>query len=537
MMRPMRLTRPRFVALVHPLALSVALAACGVAVLATSPGCAERTVRVEMKTTPEGGVQRSFASNTLERSDEERLQGVYQSGPQDDAATGGKRFEGRFDEGLPSEVGNQSGLTSIVTELGTTWFYFEAFDGVMTAEARRGDNGAMASIEASGAAVGAGSGAASGTGSTVAGPRAAAERSDWAGLQQRMAAGELWIRLFGRWAEKQVVDPSKREEFRIYIDETLVPFALNLMLRYGAMQAVAQSARVGVNYRESDEEGPRSADETFWQSVFMPLLLMLATEGGADLADEAVRRGIFTADEMHRLFLLSLDGNAGGRTRTWSRDEIFVPAITRQVRRFKPDAKPFTQGQVTLQGLGFLLWATTSPERDDLLLASSAISDVDKERLRNGDRSVELPPPFGVDPMREPENVKTEVRLDVAEQPFATNGVWDDEANVVVFKARFYDAFNRTILYEPIFYAAWSVADESAQRAIFGEVLLRGEGLAEFALWREILDRRERVELAEALRVLREERRPGPLAALVAESRERRKAPQALREWIAERVK
>lgn len=483
-------------------------------------GCQQRRVRVEM-TASDAGVARSFASNALDEKTRERLSDVYAATPQEDSATGGVRFDGSFDDALPSEVGNRNGLTETRTDLGSAWFYFESFDDALV----DGELGA----ESSGAAA------------TPGASAATAPTSDWSSLQERMAAGELWVRLFGRWAEQSLPDSSRREEFRAWVDAQLVPFAQDFMLRYGAMQAVAQSARIGGGIRDRDQRGRRSDDEAFYTRVFMPLLLTLGAEGGAEggarsrLGERAVEMGLFTPEELHWLLLLSLDGNAGGSSRDWSLEKIFLPAINRQVRRWKPDAKPQSYGSLTISGIGFLLWATSSPDRDEILLASSAIPEADKARVRSGDRAISLPPPYGVDPRRRAKSIDTEVRLTMAEAPYLSNGVWDAERKQAVFKCRFFGADDRTVLYQPMFYAAWSTPNVSRQSALFGEVVLRGEALGEYAIWRELLDPTRRAALDAAFAALAERRDPRPLQSLVAATEKRDPAPEALRRWC-ERV-
>lgn len=471
-------------------------------------GCAQKKVRVEMSATSEG-VDRSFATNAVDQDGRRRLSEVYASSAQTDSATGGVRFDGRFEQGLPSELGNRNGLTERRSPLGSAWFYFESFDRAATAQA-------TSTRQASGT------------------PEPE-PHSDWTSLQQRMAAGELWVRLFARWAEQQI-DEGRREEFRAWVDEALVPFANDFMLRYGAMQAVAQSARIGGRIRERGERGPRSDDESFYLRVFMPLLLVLGSEGGAPASPESlgvrsVASGIFTPEELQLLLLMSLDGNAGGRSRDWSLDRIFLPAVNRHVQRWKPDAKPLGYTQLTIAGFGFLLWAGSSPQRDDILLASSAISESEKARVRNGDRSIRLPSPYGADPRRSPKAMETEVRLKVAEAPYLTNGLWSAETSEVVFAAKFFPPQERTVLYQPIFYAAWTAPDESAQRSSFGEVVLRSEALAQFVIWREMMTDRRREGLDAAL-LAAADGDIQPLRAIVADAAGRREAPEPLRRWV-----
>jgi len=492
-------------------------------VLFLAAGCEQRKVRVEMSASAEG-VQRSFASNALDEEARRRLSEVYSAAPQEDAATGGVRFDGRFevglDSGLPSELGNRSGLTERRSPLGSAWFYFESFERAVS------------------------SGAATVEGSTEA-SEAELDVSDWSALQRRMAAGELWIRLFGRWAEQYLDDPGRCEEFRRWVDERLLPFANDFMLRYGAMQAAAQSARIGGRIRDRGERGPRNEDETLYMRIFLPLLLFLGSEGGvgpgpgaaansASLGSRAVAEGIFTPEELHLLLLLSLDGNAGGKARDWSMERIFMPAVNRQVKRWRPDAKPLTPAQISIAGLGFLLWAAGSPQRDEILLQSPAISGADKQRLRAGDRSIRLPSPYGADPRRRPKSVEADVRLKAADAPYLTNGAWSAESGEIRFSSRFFAGDERTVIYQPIYYAAWTEPDSDAQRTSFGDVILRGETLAHFIGWRELMTDSRRASLDAAI-LAAASGDAGPLRRLLGDRALARDAPEPLRRWAERR--
>jgi len=488
----------------------LAMVCLGVVVLAGG-GCQQRRVRVEMAP-DEQGMNRSFATNTLDKAGRARLAEAYGRDAKRDQGTGGVRVAGTFADSLPSEVGNQSGITTLDSDLGRTWFYFESF---------LGDPNDPLGLE----------------------------RDDWVGLQRRMAAGELWIRLFGRWAERQIADPSKREEFRAYIDADLVPLANNTMLRYGAMQAAAQSNRVGATIRERQQSGPRTPEEAFWQRLFVPLLLCLAE---CDQAARSARPqaagavGLFTAEETHQLLLLSLDGNAGGASRAWSLEEIFLPAMARQVRRFRPQTTRITTADLLAIGISFFFHTSSSRDRDALMLDSAAFSEDEKARIRGGDRSVALPPPYGLDPRRTAKSTRAEVRLKTRDEPYLTNGVWNPAEGEVVFDAALHDALNRTVLYQPIYYAAWSRAAESRQQACFGRIIMRGDALANYCIWLEVLGETRAAEwtgLVDRLAASGSDSGTGTgsrrsaitaMKRFVDDARADRVPPEALRTWLGE---
>jgi hypothetical protein len=451
-------------ALFRPLAaLSVVLA-----------GCESRHIRVDMQLGGEGA-SRAFASNTLGKSDLERLKDVYATEPEADEATGGQRFAATFGTGLPSEVGNRNGTSAITTRLGTTRFYFETF----------------------------------------------AERThEWQSLKQRIDAGELWTRLFGRWAERGIRDESKREEWARFVDGTLVPLASQLALMWGANSASAQALKVEQGIRKDDDRSPMTEEERLLARLSLPMLLAIADAG------------ILTSEEAHRLLLVGADANATKAERDWVVEQIGKPAILRVVQRFRPETTSLGNVGWTALALNFWLWVQTSPERNDLLLSSPAISEKDKESLRAGKSSVTIPPPFGLDPMSGPTKTETEVRLTTGERPFLTNGEWLAESNSVRFRHGFVAAARRPTLTPPYFFAAWSEPDAPVQTKLFGAVLLSGAALADYGMWFESLPKSSRIRWEKALDRLEAEGRADDLRALREEWRAERPIPPALASWL-----
>lgn len=385
---------------------------------------------------------RRFATNTFEKGDHDRLRSIYGSDPVRDAATGGQRYTGTFggaaDGALPSEVGNRNDLVEIATRFGRTRFYYESF-----AESVE-DEGDVPSVGRGGL---------------------------WATLERRMHAGELWVRLFGRWAERGIPDPSRREAWATYVERDLIPLVNDAVLLWSAQMAAIRANRVSQTLREESDRSPMTADESFAQRIGMPALLFLT------------ERGLLTAEEAQRVLLVSVDGNATKRERTWVVDDVLVPALVRQVHRFKPEVRKLDSAEILPMAISFWLYATTSPDRRDILLASPAISDDDKARLRNGDFRVTLPPAFGFDVLNAPRRMEAQVTLRTGSEPFAHNGAWDAATQSVAFETTYSEASRRTTLYPPVFFAAWSEPDAASQEAVFGETVLAGDALAAYAVW------------------------------------------------------
>jgi len=434
--------------------------------------CAPRTVRVEVTASDEGAV-RTFATNRLDEAEARRLEALYGVAPT--RGRGGTTFTAAFEGALPEEIGNRNGLTEVRTSLGTSRMYWESFHE---------------------------------------------PRDLWGELRERQASGEVWVRIFGRWSEQQFDDESVRQRVRDAFETQYLPFARDTMLLFGSMQAVTQAHRVAASVRGPREFGPLTADERFRQAVFLPLLLMMA------------ERGFFSAEEMQRLTLLSMNGAAAEAQRQWSLDRIILPAITRQIRRFQPDAPEATYPQLLAWGLSFYFFANSPARHADLLLASEAVPEEDKARLRAGQGGVSMPPAFGVRVRQQRPSTDAEVVLTTGVEPHLTNGTFDAERGAVVFRTRIFGPQDRVSLYPATFHASWATPDEVMQRRCFGEVLLRGADLAEYCGWQQALTPRMQQRLEEALAELAETGRATALRRIVEQLQSRHPPPEALVRWV-----
>jgi hypothetical protein len=445
-------------------------------------GCTSRKVRVATDATG-AAAARTFAANELGDADLARLRTAYASEPVADSDTGGRRVAGEFGGALPSELGNRNGLSELRTSLGAARFYYEAM---------------------------------------------AEPADEWRTFRARMDAGELWLRLFGAWSAGRIEDGSRREEWSAHVEETLVPLVGTGMMMYSAAQASVQSQRIGARIRDTDDFRPMSDDERFRQRTFLPLLMLLG------------ERGILEPGELQKLLLLGNDGNASAEERKWAADAVILPAIVRQVQRFNPEIESLSTPQLVALGFGFLLWVNTPSEaRDAVLLASPAISDDDKARIRAGGMgamSVSLPPPYGVDPRRRAKPTEVDVRLRTGARPWLTNGEWDEKAEEVVFKTRLFDANNRTIIFSPVFFANWSEPDAAEQERLFGATILADGDLADYCLLLAAMPEEARREWDAALATLGATGDAAPMARFAAASGKRRPLPRPLVEWIAKRA-
>lgn len=84
------------------------------------------------------------------------------------------------------------------------------------------------------------------------------------------------------------------------------------------------------------------------------------------------------------------------------------------------------------------------------------------------------------------------VRLSLPSAPVRSNGRWNAERKQVVWESNLESSDASEKGRVPSFcYASWSVPDEAAQRRHFGRVLLSGEELTQYCLWRAGLDEKE----------------------------------------------
>ena len=448
-------------------------------VLAT--GCTNRQVKIQMRA-GEAGPERVFETNRADDEELQRLSEAYEIGPaQRGDGEDGVRFEASFqDRDLPSEVGNRNGWSSLPGEFGTAYLYIEQFGDV---------------------------------------------RDDWTAFRSRMDAGKLWIELAVSFFEGRIKDEEARREWRRFADEELVPDMMSAFLRFTANGFVQQGQRVDYRFRTPSARGPRTDDEWFQVQVFTPLIGF------------AVERGWISAEEGQLVLLSGIDGWVSAGERDWSRTQLADPIIERNVQRFVPEARPGRIGpendQLIILGLAFLWWVNTSDDAVQVMLASPAISDEEKTKLRSGNRFIDIPGPFGIPIGGGERPLESEVVLETGAEPFVTNGNWDESMGTVTFATDLYPPDQRRRMAPPVFHASWAVPDREVQMEVFGEVTLVGRDLAEIAFWERTLDEEDRSAWAEAIAAARKDGDRGRMIRFVesveGEGKADRPAPLGLR--------
>jgi hypothetical protein len=462
--------------------LLVALGAGGVVL----GGCTNRQVKVEMQAGAEGPV-RIFETNRADRDEIGRLSDTYEAAPSRRSdGKDGVRFEGVFAErDLPSEIGNRNGWSKLPGTFGTAFFYVEQFG---------------------------------------------AARDDWGAFRDRMNAGELWIRMAIRFFESRIEDEEARTEWRRVANEELLPDAMSAFLRFNAGGYVQQGQRVDTRFRPPEERGPRSDDEWFQLQVFAPLVAF------------AVERSWIDPWEAQLVLLSGIDGWVSAGERAWTRKELADPIVKRTVQKFVPGADPGEIGpsnrKLIFTGLSFLWWVNTSKEAVEVMLDSPAITDADKVKLRSGNRSIDLPGPFGIPIGGGEQPLESEVVLRTDAAPFLTNGNWDESLGTVSFGTRIYPANQRRRMTPPVFHASWAVPDETTQTEIFGAVVFVGQDLGEVVFWERTLDEDTTKEWLAAIEAARLAGSPEVLRDILdrveGEATMSRPAPTALRNAVFE---
>jgi hypothetical protein len=85
------------------------------------------------------------------------------------------------------------------------------------------------------------------------------------------------------------------------------------------------------------------------------------------------------------------------------------------------------------------------------------------------------------------------VRLSLPSSPVHSNGRWDEALQQVVWETSIEERTNASHI--PFFcYASWAQADQAYQKKHFGRVVLAGDELTQYCLWRNSQDEQEGAE-------------------------------------------
>ena len=441
--------------------------------LASSFGvaCTQRKVVVRMR--DEGGMpQRSFSDNDPSSNDLRELSEAYGHEPEKDRETGLVSISGAFEEELPQELDGANGWSRMNSAFGHTTLWYEA---------------------------------------------PATTRDAWPRLVQRVESGILWLRILKRWAQSRY-DEDRAELIDTVFEEEFIPGIVDGYLRWVGAGAIMSAQRVGLNIRKEEDRKEVTADELFRLQVILPLLIALATDGPLEPM------------ELHSAFLIGIDGAASKaeRDRIWK--SVGRPAVLRFLQRFEPERTDITLEEIRSWGLSILLFSANTSRYKDLMLASAAVSEEDKESLRNG--GIVLPPsPFGVKFLGRTTPMKATLELEPSHSAFMSNGVMvppedraepasGDDRDLLRFEMNISPPDEGALFGSPPAYALWSTPDASRQEAIFGSVVLVEMDLAVVAGWESIMSEEDRTLWLEAVTLAERTGSVAPLATFLRDRME-----------------
>ena len=269
----------------------------------------------------------------------------------------------------------------------------------------------------------------------------------------------------------------------------MIPGAVDAYLRFTGAGSIMSAQRVGFRVRESDDGSPLDGDERFRLETLLPILISISHDAPLE------------SDELHLGFLLGLDGNSSRSERelAWRRSGERV--ALRFVQQMDPGRESLDWSEIRGWGLSLLLFAAQSSKYEDLLLASPAVSESEKETIRSG--GVIIPPaPFGVQILGGGIDSTATIELEPSSPPYLTNGrlrsdtpedefQTPSEEAAVEFQVRFRDE-GGPLFGAPPAYAFWSSPDVEVQQALFGEVLWSGSELAVIVGWEQLLGPEDR---------------------------------------------
>ncbi len=438
---------------------------------ALGTACTQRKVVVRMR--DEGGMpQRSFTDNAPSSRDLEELSVVYGHAPDKDQETGLVSFSGSFENELPRELDGANGWSRMNSVFGHTTLWYEA---------------------------------------------PATTREAWPRLVQRVESGILWLRILKRWAQSRY-EEDRAELIDKVFEEEFIPGIVDGYLRWVGAGAIMSAQRVGLNIRREEDRKEVTADEMFRLQVILPLLIALATDGPLE------------PNELHSAFLIGIDGAASKaeRDRVWK--SVGKPAVLRFLQRFEPERTDITLEEIRSWGFSILLFSANTSRYKDLMLASPALSEEDKESLRNG--GIVLPPaPFGVKFLGRTTPTKATLELEPSHTAFMTNGMMipledrgesasGDDRDLLRFEMNITPPDEGALFGAPPAYALWSTPDAKRQEVIFGSVLLTGMDLAVIAGWETIMSDEDRAAWLEAISLAESSGSVAPIASFLEDRRE-----------------
>jgi len=170
--------------------------------------------------------------------------------------------------------------------------------------------------------------------------------------------------------------------------------------------------------------------------------------------------------------------------------------ILRLLRQWIADKMGYSSPKIATEQLGFLSDAKRAEESMERYIRTTDYftKTWEAKKLQENDPNAEQPR-IDVDEFITHDidleldlfswsNSKVEVKLACKNEPFDTNGEWNEQTNQVVWLSN----IAGDIKLPTFFYASWSAPNRKYQVEHFGRVVLGDEALTNYCMWRENLD-------------------------------------------------
>ena len=400
--------------------------------------CAQRTYHIRMKEQG-GSPERTFRDSAPSSKELRSLADRYGHTPVREQDSGEFEFKAEFDTDLPRELGGQNGWSRLDGMLGHTTMWYEI---------------------------------------------AAPTRNVWPRLVNRIESGILWLRMLKRWATVQFGQENAEAIDRVF-EEQVIPDVIDGYLQFIGAGSIMASQRVGLSLRRQEDTSALTQDELFRLEVLVPIIFEMAANAPME------------PNELHQGFLLGIDGSNSSqeRRRAWQKSGEKV--ALRFLQQIDPDRTSVTMNEIRAWGISFLFFTTQTGRYKDLLLESPAVSEQEKNTLREG--GTILPPaPFGVRLLGRRAPDRATIELEPSARPFLTNGIFvkpedqgeavsTDGAEILKFQMPIRDEDSAALFGTPPAYAFWSTPDVARQEALFGAVRIEGRELALVTGWESLL--------------------------------------------------
>ncbi len=192
------------------------------------------------------------------------------------------------------------------------------------------------------------------------------------------------------------------------------------------------------------------------------------------------------------------------RAVNYSNDRADYGRLMSIVQRFVAAGMGYEDADVLPESLGFLANARTAETSFEKYIQTTDLyKDAwDKEKAKDDDPNAEPPEAWEV-VFKETgildfsslglfaDEYTYEVSLNCGSKPISSNGKWDEQTKTLTWSATTPEGSSG---WNTFFYAAWSTPNKQFQTEHFGKLVLKGENLAEYCLWREGLSQEDAEE-------------------------------------------